>query len=484
MAIVLLGTASVSATTMLAAAEPRLAAIPVAGSATYLAFTLWSVLMRPERSAGGVHGARTGLVALAAALALALADRHQVVASRGPAPDDIATALAVLVCAVVAARAPRRAGHPIVLGLALAAYALVCVSLVAGTSYHSDAVANVHRAAELTLRGIDPYRAIDTHESLDRFGLGRELATHLEDGTPLRSFNYPPLSFLVPVPAVALGLADVRVLYAGLVLVATLVAVMSSSAAWRAAVLATVIGNVVIARQYVLAGIDPVWAILLGAGLLALRRAAGASAGRWLAVSGILIGLAAASRQPAWFAIPFVVAAVRQDHGSTAALRYSALAATAFAIPALPFLVAAPVPFIGGVLAPILLPLEPHGVGLVRLGAEGVVPLLPRAVHAMLALAALLALLLVAHRRRPAVLGLPALAVAPLFLSWRALQNYFAFAGVFAALAAADDDARASGTEGSKSEALRLSPEREVTDAGRQGAARDPGLPGGQGAPP
>ena len=455
--LVLIGTAALSVATMLGAVEPRPGVILAAGFAVYLGLTVWSVLARPARTAGAADHGRYGLLALAAAAGLALADRHLVVASRGLAPDDIAIGVTIVVCLVLAARAPRLAGRPLVTGLALAAYALVCVSLVSGTRYHSDAVANVHRAAELVLAGADPYRAIDTYESLDRFGLDRGLVTNLEDGTPLRSFNYPALAFLVPAPAVALGLADVRVLYVVLLLLATLAATACCAEAWRPYVVASVMGNVVIARQYVLAGIDPTWAILLGASLLVLRRAGQRRSSRSLLLSAALLGLAAASRQPPWFVAPFVLAAVWHDHGGAAGRRYAAIALAAFLVPALPFLVTAPAAYVGGMLAPILLPLEPHGIGLVRLGAEGLLPLLPRGAYTALALAALLAAFLVAQRRRPVLIGLPALALAPLYLGWRALQNYFAFAGIFAVLAVADDDK--DERSGRKGEALTLAPE-------------------------
>lgn len=443
MRLVLLGTLAVSAATMLAAVEPRLGVALAFGFATYVGLTVWSVLARPR--AGAVESGRCGLLALAVAEVLALADRHLVVSSRGLAPDDVAVAVIVVVAVGLAARAPRLAGRPLVTGLALAAYALICLSLVAGTRYHSDAVANVHRAAELVLAGADPYQAIDTYESLDRFGLDRGLVTNLEDGTPLRTFNYPPLAFLVPAPAVALGLADVRVLYVALLLLATLAATACCAAKWRPYVLASVIGNVVIARQYVLAGIDPTWAILLGASLLLLRRAHTDDRKRLL-LSAVLFGLAAASRQPSWFAAPFLVGAVWRDFGGPAARRYSAIALLTFLVPALPFLVTDPADYLVGMLTPLVLPLEPHGVGLVRLGLDGVMPLLPRGAYTALAVAALLALLVVAQRRRPALIGIPTLALAPLDLGWRALQNYFALGGAFAALAVADDDDVASRT--------------------------------------
>lgn len=468
MGLVLGGTAAVSAATIAGALEGRLGVALALGFGALVALALWAVLARGRAAPGGPAHPRTGLLAIAAASALALADRHLIVASRGVAPDDVAVAVLVVACIGLALRAPHSGGRPFVTALALAAYALVFVALVAGTQYHSDAVANVHRAAELFLTGSDPYRTVDTLESLDRFGMDRALATHLEDGTPLRSFNYPPLAFLIPAPAVALGLADVRVLYAALLLLATVAASAVTSARWRPYLLAAVIGNVPIARQHVLAGIDPSWAILLGASLLVLARAAS-----WwpLAVSAVLLGLAAAARQPAWFVAPFVISAVARDHGGARAVRYAAIACAAFAIPALPFLASAPGAFLGGVLAPIVLPLEPHGIGLVRLGVDGLLPLLPRGVYTGIALAALLVGLVVAYRRRPAAVGLPAIALAPLYVGWRALQNYFALTGVFAVLAIAEDDRRS----GRALPGGRRSPVRDGTPVTLVEGAEQPG---------
>ena len=438
MALLLAGTAALTAATILSAAfAPPGPVLPLA-SAAYVACVLWAVLARSRHDAAAWR-VRLGPIALALALLASLVDRHLVVASRGVAPDDIAAVATSIGLLVAAVRAPRLTGHPVALGAALAAYALIGVALVAGAPYQTDAVANVHRAAELLLSGADPYRSVDTYESLDRFGLDRTLATHLEDGTPLRTFNYPALAVLLPAPFVAMGLADVRALYLAEVLVAGLAASTAVALAWRPLVLAAMIGNVVIARQHVLAGVDPTWAILLGAALLALERARHRLATRALWLSALLLGLACASRQPAWFAVPFAIAAVAQYRGTSDALRYAALAAAAFVLPALPFLAVAPMAHITGVLAPILLPLEPYGVGLARLGADGVLPLLGRGTYAVLALAALVAAVALSLRRRPAAAGLAALALIPLYLAWRALQSYFTFVGPFAALAVAQE---------------------------------------------
>ena len=445
MALVLGGTAALSAAIIASSGLGTASPVVPLAFAAYLALALWAVLARPAGTARPRGPGRLGPAALAAALVIALLDRHQLISSRGPAPDDVAVAAIAMALVAIALRAPHLAGRPLVSGAVLAAYALIGISFVAGAPYHSDAVANVHRAAELLVSGSDPYRSLDTIAALDRFGIDREYATHLVDGTPLRSFNYPALAVLLPAPFVALGLADLRPLYLALLVGACLALTAAVSAPWRPFVLAAVIGNVAIARQHVLAGIDPTWAILLGAALLALERARRDRATGLALLSAVLLGLACASRQPAWFAVPFVVAAVWRDRGIAHAARYAAVALVAFLAPALPFLALAPGAYVSGVLAPILLPLEPHGVGLAWLGQTGALPLLDRGVYAVLALIALTGVGVVAHGRRPVLPAVPVLALAPVYLAWRALQSYFTFAGPFAALAVALESDAAGG---------------------------------------
>ena len=446
MALVLGGTAALSAALIASSAlRPTIPVVPLAFAA-YLALALWAMLAPPGQAGRPLWPASLGPLALAASLMVALLDRHQLVASRTVAPDDVAATATAVALVAIAVRAPRLAGRPLVMGAALAAYALIGISFVAGASYHSDAVANVHHAAELLVSGSDPYRSLDTLAALDRFGIDRDYATHVVDGTPLRSFNYPALAVLLPAPFVGLGLADLRPLYLALLIGACLAAIAAVSAPWRPFVLAAAIGNVAIARQHVLAGIDPTWAILLGAALLALERARRGATG--LAVlSAVLLGLACASRQPAWFAVPLVVAAVWRDRGAAPAARYAAVVLIAFLVPAVPFLAVAPGAYVAGVLAPILLPLEPHGVGLAWLGQTGALPLLDRGVYAVLALGALAVAGVAAHRRRPALPAVAVLALAPVYLAWRALQSYFTFAGPFAALAVALESDAAAGEE-------------------------------------
>src|SRR5438874_2289218 len=154
-----------------------------------------------------------------------LFDRHLAVGSSGLAPDDvfgILIAFALPLLAYARWRPPLR--DAIATGLVLTTFALVGLACIVAVPYHADAVAALHRSAELFVSGQDPYAVFDLPEALARFRMDPQLATHLDDGTVLHTYNYPALSFLVVAPFVALGLGDVRWVFLAEVLILGLVA--------------------------------------------------------------------------------------------------------------------------------------------------------------------------------------------------------------------------------------------------------------------
>jgi hypothetical protein len=394
--------------------------------ATILAlFFLVAVLLARDPADPDEKLRRIGLGVLAVAIISRISERHFVVASLGIAPDEVWAFVVVAVLPILAiVRMRRSLRDAIATGVALGGYLLVGLALILGKAYHVDSVVVVHRAAELLLSGADPYRDLNVVEALRHFGLDPALGTHLEDGSQLATYNYPALSFLVPAPFIALGLTDIRFIYLAEILVLALILIRAVRVPWRPLVTAAIVGNAVIARQNVLAGVDPLWALLALGAFLTIGR-------RWW--SPVLLGLAAAARQPAWFFAPFYLVAVWRRDGRTEALRRTVIALVAGAIPNLPFLVWSPSDFLTGILAPMVGPLEPYGVGLIRFAMDGELPLFARGVYgaaSAIALVALIVLLWRYWRRIPnAVLVFPSVV---LWFAWRSLQNYFSFTAVFA----------------------------------------------------
>src|SRR5207247_10684968 len=98
-------------------------------------------------------------------------------------------------------------------GLALATFVLAAMALILGKGYHVDAVTVPPVAAQELLAGHDPYSTFDLPAALAQFGMNPDLVTHYEDGTVVRSLNYPALNFLLVTPFIALGVTDIRWIY-------------------------------------------------------------------------------------------------------------------------------------------------------------------------------------------------------------------------------------------------------------------------------
>src|SRR2546423_1897315 len=313
---------------------------------------------------------RIGLGLLAVATVATVVERHLVVESKGIAPDDLMAVVAVGVLPLLAVvRLRPSARDAIATGLALATFVLAAMALLLGKGYHVDAVTVPHVAAQELLAGHDPYATFDLPAAIAQFGLNPELVTHYEDGSGLRSLNYPALNFLLVTPFIALGATDIRWIYLAEIIALVFILLRKVRIPWRPLVSAGVVGNTVIVRQNILAGVDPTWWALLTIAWIFVDS-------RWL--SPIAVGLAMASRQPAWFAAPFYVVGIWKRNGRSEALRRAAIVAVAALAPNLPFIVANPAAFFDGVSAPMIGSLAPSVLGFVRLGLDGPLPLLPR----------------------------------------------------------------------------------------------------------
>ncbi len=373
---------------------------------------------------------RIGLGLLAVATVATVVERHLVVESLVVAPDDVMALVVVAALPILAvARLRPSSRDALATGLALATFVLAAMAMIVGKGYHVDAVTVPHAAAQQLLAGHNPYTTFDLPAALAQFGINPDLVTHFEDGTVVRSLSYPALNFLLVTPFIALGMTDVRWIYLAEIVVLLLVLVRKVGIPWRPLVSAGVVGNTVIVRQNILAGIDPTWWALLTIAWIFVES-------RWL--SSIAVGLAVASRQPAWFAAPFYLVGVWKRTGRAEAIRRGIIVAVTAVVPNLPFMIDNPAAFFEGVGGPLLAALPADGIGFVRFGLVGVFPILPRAVYGVLAALCFVALLGVLWRFwRKVPIGAVTFPFIPLYFAWRSLQNYF---GSIALLAMAGDD--------------------------------------------
>lgn len=231
--------------------------------------------------------------------------------------------------------------------------------------------------------------------------------------------SYPALAFLSLVPFVWAGLpsATLLTLLCALGLGALLISAVPRSLRPWVALLC--LADVPLLNAALIADPDILYIVPLFAAWRWRER------GLWAA---ILLGLALATKQLAWFSAPFLLALVWRERGWQAAARLLAGAAALFAVINAPFFLNAPRAWLAGVLAPQLDPMFPLGNGLIRLSLSGALPLAPAPVYTAMEALALVGALVWYWRNclRAPALGY-ALAMVPLFFAWRSLTTYFYF---------------------------------------------------------
>jgi uncharacterized membrane protein len=145
---------------------------------------------------------------------------------------------------------------------------------------------------------------------------------------------------------------------------------------------------------------------------------------RWWSI--LFLGLACATKQLAWYFLPFYAILIwRHSSLKEAITRLSIAGVIALAIN-LPFILWNAHAWLAGVLAPVVDPMYPSGVGIVALGLTPLFPLLPAAVYTTLEALAMLFCIMWYWRickSHPEAAML--LAMLPLFFAWRSLPSYF-----------------------------------------------------------
>jgi hypothetical protein len=414
----------------------RIAAIAVAGATLYYAGLLNSiVIQRPERP-----GAVAVVIAIGAALVIIAA------ALRGTGEGD---ALAPAVHTRL-----HRLTWTFVCVMAIVSMAWL-VSMPRQhsedwTPYHNDAIALNDCAARLLLEGKDPYATLDIFQCYDSLQIGADRTTPLRRGEfadvtvyptddqldrtwVLRhesggnvefvtNPSYPALSFLLLVPFVALGI-DSNYVYLACLIAAMLLITWRAPGTLRPFVLTGLLGASCLIAFTVGGSADLMYALPLVAAWIWRDRLVG----------GVAFGLAAAIKQIAWFIAPFYFIAVVASSGWRAAFRQAAIVVAIFVVTNLPFIVWHPAAWLEGVLTPVTLPMFPRGAGLVFLGTNGGLPLLPAAAYLAMEAVAMLVCLALAWRTRHTSpeIGI-ALALIPLYFAWRSLFSYFFLIPLFA----------------------------------------------------
>jgi hypothetical protein len=312
--------------------------------------------------------------------------------------------------------------------------------------YGTDAVAFNHYAAELTLKGANPYSSSMSAAS-ERFNVPRKYYTPDDTGRVVHQLSYPAHSFLVYVPFVGAGIENVNWVSLGAHLLAVLLLLLLSPV-WLRPLAPLVFCFEPEFINFSVGGVTDILFVplLIGAAHQWNRRKD---------VSAILWGVACGLKQGPWFLAPFMMVAIyHQTEGEglgemvKAQARYFGIAAAVFLIPNLPFMLTAPEAWLTGVFTPMGRKLVLYGSGLVNLTTSAGVAL-PRVAYTLLALsmwAALTAVYSLFYSRIR-----PLFWIFPGFILWltpRAFHSYYMYwAPIFVVALGWELDRRGLGSE-------------------------------------
>lgn len=266
-------------------------------------------------------------------------------------------------------------------GLAAAAFAVgvpQAIGIHVRRYFTTDSAAFSQYATRALLHGKNPYTtSMDGAAYL--LNPPSHYWTYMANGEHVTRFSYPAASFLLEIPARALGfhheLADWTDLVAWLVTGLLLFLLLPSSLRWLAA-LVFMAGSFV--GTFSAGGTDALFIPFLVVAVWRWDRfGTGRAAGLASWIGPVALGLACAVKQTPWFCLPLLVIGLaieakrRGEPVWRVPTQYLAVALGVFAACNLPFIIWGPRAWVDGVLLPFTKPLVADGQGLVTLSIHG-----------------------------------------------------------------------------------------------------------------
>jgi uncharacterized membrane protein len=317
--------------------------------------------------------------------------------------------------------------HLDILGLLLAfftiissVYVLVAVNFEG--AYRTDDLAFTHYSAMLYLRGANPYTQ-DLQKALTIFSVSPEFLTLTWEGKIVTNMNYPALHFLVFVPAVAIGVPDMR--YVVLIFEITTIAMIFFKAPrpYRVMTLIPIMAGTELAIGFTAGSLtDFLWVLPAAVTTFYLEKP------RW---AGAAYGVACAMKQIPWIAMPFLLIwQLRSEprrFGIQRLLEFTVSTALVFLAFNIQFMIDDLQAWVRGILTPLFGGLVILSQGLSVISQANGVPLSPN--FYLLATLTVSAVLIINYYTyfeslKYALWILPGII---LWFSFRALQSYFVF---------------------------------------------------------
>jgi uncharacterized membrane protein len=329
---------------------------------------------------------------------------------------------------------------------------------LSGQPYNNDGAVMDHYAAMQALHGRDPYLRTNLPQALAALDVPATTTTPLmrgqfrglqiypspqavqqvfmnvlrhrwQNGVPIppefeSKYNYPAGSFLLIMPFVAFGVHDLRFLYAFFLLLmgAYLWARLPRSLRILAPLL--ILADLPLIMLTAGGQPDTMYGFFLLIGLAEWRSTR---------TSSLAMGLAVATKQIAWFFLPFYLILIVRQFGVREALRRSGVIVGLYVLMNAYFIAESPGSYLAGISGPMSDPMFPLGTGIIALFVAGFLPMVSKAAFALMEMGAWIGGVAYTARTRvlfPATVA--ALGALPLFFAWRSLANYFYLVPVLA----------------------------------------------------
>jgi len=318
---------------------------------------------------------------------------------------------------------------------------------------YNDATALCHQAVDNLLDGENPYASANVVSAMQQFGGHYDKVTPLRTGVFAVAFpypsddeleqlwleatespetvppelesklGYPAGCFLLPAPFVLMGIGDIRIVYLILIIPALAYIARKAPPGMRLLFIAAVLASLEIWNSVAAGETGSLYfPFLLLAWVLTRKKL-------WL--SALFMGIAVATKQVAWFFIPFYLILIWRTMGMKKALSVLTAVATVFLVVNMPFIISDPGLWLSSLMSPMIDNLFPLGVGIVNLVSGGFVDIQSSLPFSILEVAVGITAVVWYFRncRRYPHTG-PLLAMLPLFFAWRSLWPYFFYVDI------------------------------------------------------